>query len=539
MKNLRFFLLIFFIGFCVRLGFLSTHFSHTDDLIVPRTLMLKKENFKNYIDVRLYKLAESDKYLKNFYKEYGDILLNNYSILKPIILPLILSKNTTYAPGQYVISTLLYPDKLNSYNEIKIYSRVINFILFLTLFILLFYLFKKDNYKFSFLIIPIIISLSWTSIIYTVQSSPYLILILSQFYYYYFLLNFKKLKSRNLHFLIIIILPIFNYLNIFFSSICLLFVFIHLYSIKNYKNLISKSTFSGIFFLMIYFFFLKDKTGRTLNWNTGINNEFLFEFSDFLSLPVFFISNSFKSSINHINFTGDVDLISIFYILIFFILIFLGFIRIKSLKNLKLYLIYTILSFFIFSFLILIGKFTLSPTRHTIYLIPFIAIYSYYGIDILINRFDNLIMNRIINLFYFSIIFVWLFNLSNNYNNRKDVFIETEINELIKKYNVNTIILYDWTYQLIYMPSISENYNFIDTGKQNIEMKIKNEYENGSIMFISHHNDKIEYNLAKSEYLNIQDPKLIFDREVTSETEISTLNYTKNGSNNLLIKIFK
>ena len=541
MKLRYFFFLIFFAGLLLRTFLLPNHFSHTDDLIVPRTMSLNEEVFEDYVSDRIDRLSDEDFYLVDFYFKYNKIILDHFDLAKTIILPLILSKNTTYAPGQYFISSCLNFNISDSYKMMKVKSRIINFIWFVLLFIGLFYLFKNSNNKLSFLIIPIIISFSWTSIIYSVQSSPYFILILSQFFYFYFLANYKSSNKKYLLFTILLLLPLFNYLNIFFSSIVVFFFFFKdVFRLK--IRSIFLSLFSLIFFLFVYFFFLKNKTARTLNWNTGENHEFLFSqdsIGEIFYFPFFLIKNGFISLVNHINFTGKFDLISILIVIILIVLSNFGLYKLFFNDKLKKYFYYILLSFLLIVSLIFLGKLTLSPTRHTIYLIPLISILSYVGLNNLTLNRNNL-FDKYVLFFYSCICLVWVIYLPFNIKNRSDKFDEKFINKVIVDYKVNNIVLYDWTYQPIYMPSFALDYNFVDNGEKNLIMSRKLQYNTGSTLFISQRNDSIEFNIAKKEFLdNPISLNEVLEIQELSQTEIATLNLTKNGTNNLIMNIYK
>jgi hypothetical protein len=189
--------------------------------------------------------------------------------------------------------------------------------------------------------------------------------------------------------------------------------------------------------------------------------------------------------------------------------------------------------------LIFLGKLTLSPTRHTIYLIPLISILSYVGLNNLTLNRNNL-FDKYILFFYFSIFLAWVIYLPSNIENRFDKFDEKFINKVTADYKVNNIVLYDWTYQPIYMPSFAVDYNFVDKGSRNLIMSRKLRYEDGSILFMSQRNDSIQLNIAKKEFLdNSISLNKVLNIQELSQTEIATLNLTRNGANNLIINIYK
>ena len=166
-----------------------------------------------------------------------------------------------------------------------------------------------------------------------------------------------------------------------------------------------------------------------------------------------------------------------------------------NIKNLSLFcFFYFLISFFF----IILSKIALSPTRHSLIFLPIIIFLINNN---LIYLYEKIIDKRYIlyfPFFYLSLIFLIIgFFLQSYFNEmklRNDQFNEIEFSKLVEKYNIDTIINYDWTFNTLLMPSVVD--------------KVNHKFINFIPLIADSKNDG-EINLYEQVNLNIDDEKII------------------------------
>ena len=103
-------------------------------------------------------------------------------------------------------------------------------------------------------------------------------------------------------------------------------------------------------------------------------------------------------------------------------------------------------------------KLTLSPTRHSLVLIPLIITLFVFGISEMFSQFKFLKNFKNIFLFSFCIIniFVFIGSYKNIYDQRTNPFLsDVNIINVIEKYNISKIAAYGYTGDINFFPEIN------------------------------------------------------------------------------------
>ena len=525
-------LLILTIGISIRFINLDSHFSHVDDLIAVHHL--KSENassFQKAID-------------------YADEV----------------AKSSTYAPLQFVLTGMLANSNMK-YKDVKFWTRLPSLIMTLLSFIIIFYI-MKILYKKNFLIYSLpaitLLAFSWEDIIYSMQSESYTIALLSVLIFFYLFFYFIQKDNVSLKlslglgiilsFLIFSSYQVVLFLPGFFLAIFLKHRKNYIRYIKNYAITFGLLIVS---FYVLYSEYLTNVAGRGLNWNMGPHREFFFNLSPYTTLYEsilytikFFIYNTFYIFKNLI---GYIDEKNIFHDILIGVILFLFLIGIiswfKSSNNMKRFFVYYFLTTSaIWIVLLILHKFALSPTRHSLILLSYILIFVPAGLFYILNKLKLDEQKRhisiIVLIVFFSLSFV--FNYQQVISKRSDPVTSEKIKRIIKEYEVSEIYSYGWTWNLSYMQYIKKYFNISNApqGDKYYKNKNKNYKNNGTILFITHRNrvlkQKIEKRLLQISKRSLDTKmKLIYKSEDISKTEICFGNQTKNGTNSLLIYILK
>jgi len=505
-----------------------------------------------------YKL-EKKRNINSIGKEIKEFV---YPFIKPFYYSTLVSKTTTYAPIQFIFTGLLLNAEYD-YKETLYWSRMPSFIFGMTSLLLLMYIFKlvcPKNHNMLSLLGITILSFSWEFIIYSIQSESYAIgvtaALLTFIIFFKIVAEFNTISKRKAFFygIVLSLLMFSQYQILFFFPGFFISIFI-LNKQKIIKsspqfNIILLTTISS--FVLLYFVFLKRIMSMGLNWNTGPNNEFLYIlkensfYGSFIYCIHFFLTNSyimFKSIISIVDENNIInDIISVIFIILFLI----GFLY--SLKSTNLYKKYfsyfTLISCIVWVFLVINQKLTLSPTRHSLILLSFVAIYVPMGLSCfmeLIKLYKREYRKFIFIMFSFSLLFFFINDYNRVIKQRIDKFNPLEIETLINKYKINDVYAYNSTFQLLIMNNFK--YGFTTQGKDgNLHFKRVNSVENiGNRMFITHRNSKLNKELINKSFSEHQIIKydIVYSKELISKTEICFSSLTNNGTNSMLIYIIK
>ena len=245
----------------------------------------------------------------------------------------------------------------------------------------------------------------------------------------------------------------------------------------------------------------------------------------------FFVKNFYYVFSRSISFLPENNLFFNYIFLFLLILLIVGIVNIFF-ENNKIKSNFLIFSFFIFVIwlvLIILNKLTFSPTRHSIILFPLFVIFVGNGFNVL-SKFLIKFKVKKFNTFiqFFSIIFI-IFNFIYFYKSitepRLGLINESNFLNILKKYNVSNVIIYDEHFVDMYlMPSL--NKNKIIVTNYNIEINEKT----NNISFVSANNlisgERLEF-LKKTE----KEWNLIYSREISLGGEIEYSNLTTNRPN--------
>ena len=480
-------LFIFLISFFIRFNNLGDHFTHVDDIGLAK-LITEGRNIdlaKNVFDKSSITYNSNYKFfLREYFPETNNKL---YQIMNFFYPYLIGSAKNTYAPINPIFINFFIPEKA-SYDELKFWGRFPSF-LFSYMSIIIFFLVLLRTYhgsQYFYLLIPLaLFSFSYQHIIMGSQMHNFALAPFCTIIFLY-LITLKDFFKTNISFkfllLITFLMSVSMYLH-FQSILLLLTIFIYDFI----KGLIKFRNKEIKFFLLIKYFFLKYiftliiilpilvwlqiKKFETVSWNKGPNNEFLFNqelfLSDFTYLFQFLLSNSQIVFSRMLSFTTEFKLENYNIDFIIFIFVLLGFYTGLKVKNKKLNIL-TLFSIIFFSVLIcfvLTSNLALSPTRHSIIILPLIIILINNNFIYFYEIKNPLFIKKsILTLIFFLLIlitFMFFYDYRIEMSKRTDQFNENKIHNLLKENNVTAIINYDWTTNTKLMPSLNELEHFL------------------------------------------------------------------------------
>ena len=569
MKKIIFFTVIttvFLLGTFTRFDNLSNHFTHVDDISVAK-IILDSRNSNVIENIYDPKHPNYNQNYKKKIKEYLDKEKHSFYLLviKKTYHYLSIPFYLSYAPLQFVLTSSLLPFAEN-YEQIKFLGRLPSFIISLISFGFMYaianLLFDK-NRSYLILVSSALFYLSWEYVIISQLMHNYALGVLSFLIIIYLFLNIKERNNNYFkrgiklgsflsiliyaHYQIIMIIPAF------FATLC--------WNLLEYKNLKEKFNAFKLIFVSsltsallalpaIIWIYIRNYGSTYNSWNAGPKNEFLINwnsfFDSYLYLPKFIISNFYIVSSRTISFVSEsfiyFDLIFIFIVA----LIPLGLLNLLKDKNdinrkFGKFSVFIIISWIVFA---LFSKITLSPTRHSIILLPIFCLlvtkgFEYVLIKINKNFFNKKIINFTSVIISALIIILFVFNYKNVMQHRYDLFSEKQFINLINKYDTKEILIYDnFLANPSVMPELSKlqvNINYIDSIYNSF--KLKKEINN--IIFVSDM-FPISKSLVAKEFIvkNLKNWKVVhkLEKELPVELEFSSL--TKNTGNNIYLYVY-
>lgn len=473
-KDRNFYLLLFIIVFCglfLRFYDLGKHQSQNDEWLAAWHISeIKNRNFENYYQKKFINIISSEN-KNNFKYKLISHFKNNEEILVDIFKFndfIKLSGGSTISPLMFYLGYFLISGEEVNYEKVISKLRKISIIYFLFCVYLFFLIFKKNNFfdqKLIFLLFLTIIVFSAENIIFSRQffNYSYSIIIIP-----ILILNLKRNCSKN--FLLnysSILFCIFTSYQTFFG---LPAYFISKFYIvkknnKNYSPLFFELFLVTVTVIIFYLVFLKNNTSSLgANWNSGLNNEFLFLFNNFKENYIYIISFLFKNSFVVIgNATSFFENDSIFFLpqnILFFLCFLIGaYIFFKS-KNVKIeYKIFTFFLLGTFLFFVIVGMLTFSPTRHIIFYLPIIALLISF-------IFEKLLKNKKINFNFLVFSTILIIIISNSLffliKNRVELYDEDNFIKILEQNKIEKIIILNsCTSPLFFSKKIKENYSVI------------------------------------------------------------------------------
>ena len=486
--------LVISLGVGVRFLLLEKHFAHVDDIGVAVTILDRQEYLSTIeerfdewrVDVLNGEMGSSVESIAR--------TLDEMSVLKEVVYSGLWWRNFlhgipngwTYAPGQFYLTNFLVNADQN-YSEIKFWGRAPSLLFNIAaigLLILFYYQICENKSAIKYSVVGVtILSLSWENIIYSAQMESSEINTFAMLFIFLLLIYIIRLpviSNRKAYFrgVILAIPGLLQYQALFFILPLYIALLLYLRNRANLFDIVKNSffTFLGFLTLFVLFIFpyLKDSAGRGITWNSGPNKEFVLspnwggEYSSiFLEITNFFLINIplvIEAMLTPISFyTQDNN----FFGWVFFVVSLIGLISMFISKNIekRILAIFFLISLFIWAVLIFLQIFPLSPTRHSIvlgsiFLILFVEGLFSFERYIKISLFKSTIGGLSFIPFCFALTWLSLFinTLDSGIENRIDPFNEVDIYESLNQDQVDVVVVFDYTLQLILMPSITSKF---------------------------------------------------------------------------------
>lgn len=554
------------LGAAARLIDLNSHFTHVDDIGVARAIILRSKGTEG----SSYEFENREGVLGRLIKLFE----------KVTIIP----KKFTYAPLQFIFSYfLLWPGQ--SYREILFWGRLPSclFGILGLLAIVCFYK-KYDRLKTPAVFVALCLTaFSYENVIYAKQMESYSIGVWAAACV--LILWVRQIKTADSSFKALFpafagmaVLSHAQYQILFFMPAFAVSLFAyHLLRFRNRwfetaRNFLAAGITYGILIFPMYWLFLRHKEADTpgLTWNVGPAREFQFPLLHGESLLtqvgtgiVFFAKNFpvvFGGTLAFMPESHPLFTPATWLLMVFFALGIAGLCASKTLrkKTLALFFLLTALTW---AALVITQKLAFSPTRHSLILLPFFAVLTAEGWNFLARLLKRLSWGGSwrrfahIPLIGFILVMFWM-NFHSFLAERKDPFDETQIESKLSEFDVDTVMTTGWTWNLSFMKSVREQFNCFDDQVVAPPTYRERPIPHKTIAFISHRNKlnpalfedmKLKINLyllaagRTDDLLTAQaaDYRLIYYREIDSDTEVDFSSKTKNGTNGFYFYILR
>ena len=548
----------------IRLPLLSTHFTHVDDIGVASTILKAKTQPSVYegLKGRIYDTAHPE-YLSNKYRvfRFAD-KIGILSRLETVKVLFIVSLTWTYAPLQFLLTGFLIHAN-TSYEQNLILGRSPSLLAFLAGCFLLILLTRKiynNDWWLPAIFGLILLGLSWQNIIYSVHMASYAIgvpaLIAA------LLIYLQTTEDSPSGIFKLGQYGIFLAMTFAAQYQMLLFLPAIFGGIFLFRR--SKILPIGIFFaalaLPTYYLFFHDFSGRSLNWNIGPAGEYLYNIRSQFGLAdkLLYSFHFFASNFWEV-FQSDVSMVpedSIFFTpinTVLFALFLLGLASFFRSGNGAKQRLRPVIVFILATWLLLIisGKVALSPTRHTLILLPMIVLSIIEGIQVM-GRYLGLRFSFIFSMAFAAICLTGFFrNYAGIVQIRRNKIVPHELRDHIQKHEASLLYSYDWTYDpLLMRKTLPDNLPIFVREFSTIPAPLPtNERRPLAIAFLSHRrplNEQIFEELLpdlrkmypeKILALNWKNSSKVFESNAPGAVEVDFLPRTLNGKNGLFLTI--
>jgi len=568
---------IVFIVFCAtRLMMFGNHFTHYDDIFGPYLIKLINSYDQEYFIYQVQKYGSSlGPNIQGFVITYfveNDLL---FDLIKRMIGAFSISIVSTFAPIQFIFTALIlnfdlaYPDFIKVMRLPSLIFALGSFgmmILFSNLF--------DDSLKKVFLICgSTLLTVSWMSIIYSSQSENFILGLFSVFILFFIIQKIHKNQLSLLHSvylgLILSILCFSHYQVMFFLPG---FYLGYLFAANKQKfwprfaSLIPAGLINLVSVAIIYFVFLSTRLGVNpgVHWNAGLNNEFVWQtvylenglLESLFNIIYFFFINSIKVLYGIFGFRDSFDLFSILSALFLFIFSLIGLYKLSKSHQFRHLFIFIILTIIVWMILIFMQKLTLSPTRHSLVLIPLIITLFVFGISEMFSQFKFLKNFKNIFLFSFCIIniFVFIGSYKNIYDQRTNPFLsDVNIINVIEKYNISKIAAYGYTGDINFFPEINLKFDinwsnqFPFTYVINSKKEFSNKNQDSTVMILCANSEICGNTLAEElalqelGFLSNSEAELLkplFSFEADSNVTNGFSNMAGSGTRRIFLKVY-
>lgn len=551
---------------------LKQHFTHIDDIGVAESLLIRNLDYRDNcaeiedgnlpIIVAKIFIKDSEKICKLH------ISLNRLSLVSSL---------WTYAPFQfYTTQYLLKRNASYSYDEIKLLGRLPSFGFYIVGILCFFGLtvgiFNREKYgAYIPWILMTLAALSLEQRIYAAQMESYSIGLLSNCVVIWCLFHLQPIQDRSFLKLGGISALLALAVAMQYQAILLVASGLIAIGLINLSHIFKSKFFLKFTFLVsstVFFSYLLvgnvlGFSNRAVNWNAGINKEFLvsgsniierwFNFFNILSDNFFY---NFYSIISGIELSSA---LANYFGFIFSALFLLGLTQL-CLKRKSLPFLFHLSFVYIAVYLLFVffGKLTFSPTRHFLYYLPFILIVCGFGFQFIMECLARI---RLAPQIFLTIIccycLVSIIKFDSFYNKRIDLITEELFSSQITKhqpsfllydsFDIETLFIeklrYFPMFQLnipeancnnfqIYSPATNE-IKFITFSKRRSEFDLNDPYVGNFLesvignCFVPHSKNNIASARKISDLFRIE-----------SAIEIDLSNKTKNGSNSYYLQLF-
>lgn len=493
-------MLLFMLGAVVRCQRLPVHATHVDDLLVPRYMNMPFYRYEQF-RARIHDSSHT-RFNSQAYRIFRQIdekgwLPTVYPVARYVFKVDDVAINTTFAPGQMIFSALLVWEG-QSYETTKVMARAPSLVFgllalaLLPLLIALAFrpLFKGEQAMALALIPMAVLACSWQHIILSVHSATYsvgvfwllLILILvlragvqgqtSTAYH-------KKWLPRPwLH------VAIWSGVALWFQFQLLFFVpaiyVAYLYaggarhlSAQKLGQIGQMGVIHLVFFLPLYVKYLYKSAGGGVHWNAGPQLQYAFWLPHgWGEVPGYFFrffTQNMPISLGAMasHFTELDPAFKPFAIaLVLLCLTGLWFMGTSRQRPQVMMALFTITTAFVWFALVLAQKITLSPTRHSLILLPLVLLCLTGNLAWLAQKMRR--RQGMVFMGYVLASGAWALWFLAGYpaeaRLRTDPYSEEQMNALVQQHRADAVLGYDWTYNTLVMPSLWDpvtllNYN--------------------------------------------------------------------------------
>jgi len=466
--------LILLLGAYVRLSQLNTHFVHVDDIGVAAFILDPKASV--YVEDSVQKILSQEGLT-------GALVhaLNEVGALEPLIRYSLIPSRMTYAPLQYLITPWLL-DVGQPYREVLFWGRFPSFVfgvLGIALVAVFHFRTRDEEWQWKALISVTLMSLSWENIIYADQMSNFSFGVLAVVLLVIRLwsdLNASEPSLRRVlvsaavlaglsyaHYQIMFLVPAY-YLTLLHCHWC---------NALPKLPLAGRFAASGVLYLLLiaYLFrFLRHMGGSGIHWNAGPSGEFVLDVDATAGLVLaigravtFYCTNGLivlQSNLAVVPENHTMSGVLATVLTILFGLGLVGFARSASPEK-RCLGTFLLLSAFTWASLVLLRKLSLSPTRHSLVLLPLAVLIIAEGAGVVVEKASaawpgwRRWMAPAVCLGTAALLLIsFLACYPDQAQARRDPFNEAELRTVMQRFQVTRIISYDWTWQTAFMTDL-------------------------------------------------------------------------------------
>jgi hypothetical protein len=565
---------IMLVAIGVRVWDLGTHFSHVDDLGVARTLITLQQNPEYDKPSLLSELHESRWSLYGRLGHSLAVKLDNAGLLDALVpaankLVRIqrFSEHWTYAPLQFLITDSMVSDT-RTYRENLFWGRVPSLLFSIAALILCLFIYQRSNMP-GVLPAFLLVALSWEHTIYAKQQESYAIAVFATTAVILLVLQHTRAQRLSLTLigssvLVLSILSYAQYQTLFLVPAFFLATFLHHWREEGRVRLVAVYSVASACLVglvaPLYFLFIRQHQNRGIHWNGGPDREFVFSLESMdssLDAILFFIKNTFVVLHAMVALVPERSWLYLPFGLLFFVLFVSGIVAFSRNPDSR----YRTLGLFMLVVAItwvglLVSKIiALSPTRHSLILLPIFAIILAEGLHFWQLKAEQM-TSRAMPWLPFAACGVLLlpfgYYLPGIIAERDDPFNEQRIVALTKQHEVTMIIAADWTHNLGLMRPWSRDSVYF----QDLHFVPGND---DSIAYVSHRQplNAVTFEHARTgisdyyqqQHLAQQDrtPKLagldrydiVFTQQQAATPEVDFSNLTQNGGNGYYFYVLK